>query len=293
MDNKEKIGKHIAQQRKTHNYTQKALAEILNVSFQAVSKWERGYSLPDLEILHTISSLFNQSFNYFLFAAYSSLSLDELIKSVNKSGITKENYASIASLFQSDLIGLEMIEMFSDDLVKKALKIVLSDIETFKTFKHIKAAHEIVQVYADLLSIDNIGFETNLINDVKVDLSTISQKFDSIVYPKIIKRICDNNKDHIILLIHNNNQEITFSMRASAELVKKGFNCLFINDLITKSVLVKSVLVDGGGGGLFGHSNYHLNIGNVKKNYKEIAQSLLFEYINLYQTDYQITLKNL
>ena len=42
-----KIGKFIASQRKAKNMTQEVLAEKLYVTDRAVSKWERGLSLPD------------------------------------------------------------------------------------------------------------------------------------------------------------------------------------------------------------------------------------------------------
>ena len=46
-----KIGRYIQHLRKAAGMTQKELAERLNVSFQAVSKWENGDTLPDTGIL--------------------------------------------------------------------------------------------------------------------------------------------------------------------------------------------------------------------------------------------------
>ena len=46
-----KIVKYIQRQRKSAGMTQKELAEKLNISFQAVSKWENGDALPDTGIL--------------------------------------------------------------------------------------------------------------------------------------------------------------------------------------------------------------------------------------------------
>lgn len=46
-----KIGHYIQNLRKTSGMTQKDLAEKLNISFQAVSKWENGDALPDTGIL--------------------------------------------------------------------------------------------------------------------------------------------------------------------------------------------------------------------------------------------------
>ena len=44
-----KIGKFISTKRKEKNLTQEELAEKLNITDRAVSKWERGLSLPDAD----------------------------------------------------------------------------------------------------------------------------------------------------------------------------------------------------------------------------------------------------
>lgn len=46
-----KIGKFIARLRKDNGLTQKQLAEMMGVSDRAVSKWERGLSLPDASLM--------------------------------------------------------------------------------------------------------------------------------------------------------------------------------------------------------------------------------------------------
>ncbi len=46
--NQEKIGNFISKQRKENNLTQEQLAEKLNISKNAVSKWEQGLNLPDV-----------------------------------------------------------------------------------------------------------------------------------------------------------------------------------------------------------------------------------------------------
>lgn len=49
--------------RKSHNYTQEELAQKLDISRQAVSKWETGVTVPDLEVLLKISKLYDVSIN--------------------------------------------------------------------------------------------------------------------------------------------------------------------------------------------------------------------------------------
>ena len=56
MDNL-KIGNYIQNLRKRAGLTQKELAEKLNISFQAVSKWETGESLPDTALLPELSDI--------------------------------------------------------------------------------------------------------------------------------------------------------------------------------------------------------------------------------------------
>ena len=46
----EKIGKLIYSLRTERKLTQKKLAEYMNISDKAISKWERGLGCPDVEI---------------------------------------------------------------------------------------------------------------------------------------------------------------------------------------------------------------------------------------------------
>ena len=47
------IGKKISERRKELGITQEVLAEKLSLSAQAVSKWENGWNLPDIENIRT------------------------------------------------------------------------------------------------------------------------------------------------------------------------------------------------------------------------------------------------
>ena len=60
MEN-EKIGKLISKIRKEKGMTQKDLADKLNVTDRAVSKWERGLCCPDISLLKDLSSILDIS----------------------------------------------------------------------------------------------------------------------------------------------------------------------------------------------------------------------------------------
>ena len=62
----EKIGKFIASCRKEKKLTQEELAEKLNITKNAVSKWERGLSLMDMSLLKPLSEILGVSVNEIL-----------------------------------------------------------------------------------------------------------------------------------------------------------------------------------------------------------------------------------
>lgn len=61
--NQERIGKFIAECRKTQHLTQEQLAERLNITDKAVSKWECGKGLPDASIMMDLCSILKISVN--------------------------------------------------------------------------------------------------------------------------------------------------------------------------------------------------------------------------------------
>lgn len=56
-----KLGEKIKKLRKQKNISQEVFANYLGVSFQAVSKWENGNTLPDVTMIPTIASFFGVS----------------------------------------------------------------------------------------------------------------------------------------------------------------------------------------------------------------------------------------
>lgn len=83
------FSENIKRLRKERDLTQEALADFLGVSFQAVSKWERGESYPDIELLPTIADFF-------------SISTDELL-GVDKAKNEAEILALCESLIRSSM----------------------------------------------------------------------------------------------------------------------------------------------------------------------------------------------
>ena len=66
------IANNIVELRKKNRITQLELAEKLNYTDKAVSKWERGESLPDIIVLKNIADLFGVTVDYLLEADHKS-----------------------------------------------------------------------------------------------------------------------------------------------------------------------------------------------------------------------------
>lgn len=65
MENTQSIGAKIVALRKEKGCTQADLGAYLNISYQAVSKWERGESYPDFVTMAKIAQFFGVSLEYF------------------------------------------------------------------------------------------------------------------------------------------------------------------------------------------------------------------------------------
>ena len=77
MDNT--LGKRITSLRKENNLTQEQLAEMLNVTPQAVSKWENDIACPDISLLPELAKTFNVSVDELLIGKKEEKKVVELI----------------------------------------------------------------------------------------------------------------------------------------------------------------------------------------------------------------------
>lgn len=66
--NNERMANFIYELRKTKNLTQKQLAEKLNITDKAVSKWERGLGYPDIKTLSSLAEILGVTTNELIVA---------------------------------------------------------------------------------------------------------------------------------------------------------------------------------------------------------------------------------
>ena len=60
------LNENIKNFRKNNGYTQEELANKLNVVRQTISKWEKGYSVPDAEMLKKLAEIFDTNVSQLL-----------------------------------------------------------------------------------------------------------------------------------------------------------------------------------------------------------------------------------
>ena len=110
-------------------YSQEALAEKLNVSRQAVSKWELGTTLPETDKVIAISDFFNVSTDYLLKDKFQLSNNDSLDRVVLK---------FLGSAQDMDNISKELVEIMKDGIIDDEEKIKMeSIIDTLDTISKI------------------------------------------------------------------------------------------------------------------------------------------------------------
>ena len=117
--NQIKIGRFIAECRKKENLTQMQLAEKLNITDKAVSKWERGIAMPDASLLLDLCSILGISVNEFYIG-------NKLVKKANAGDVINIKVNSDVSVGDNVVITLDknisssnQVESFLDKEIYK------------------------------------------------------------------------------------------------------------------------------------------------------------------------------
>lgn len=92
-----KLSDKIIQLRKSNGWSQEDLAEKMDVSRQAISRWENGTALPDSNNILQLSKLFNVTADYLLNDDYESDDDIPCLKETNKAlDNQKKNYRKLS-----------------------------------------------------------------------------------------------------------------------------------------------------------------------------------------------------
>lgn len=143
MFDMKQIGKKITNLRKTHNMTQMELADKLGISFQAVSNWERGNTMPDISKLPELAEIFHISVDELLngkaplVAAVLNDTVDEYMEEGN---VTEEEIVDTLPLLKPEQV---------EEIVDKVNVSQFHDISSFLPFMDSDALAEIAMEYVE------------------------------------------------------------------------------------------------------------------------------------------------
>ena len=171
--NIEKIGEQLAALRKAKGLTQSELGERLGVSFQAVSKWERGENLPDITLLPDLAKVLETTTDYILCSDKKSVeykgkfSVADIKKGLNCLKYAGEYLGTDNLIYRSAINGIntelntDIEKAFSDDYIYEAF-----------------LAEAIIQ---------------NLISGMYVDISDVKNNFKHEHFKNIVVEYCSKH----------------------------------------------------------------------------------------------------
>ncbi|XMB68012.1 helix-turn-helix transcriptional regulator [Mycoplasmatota bacterium zrk1] len=117
------IGDFLLSLRKERSLTQSEIANLCNVSGQAVSKWERGESIPDVEILRKLSLLYN-------------ITINELLDGERKS--RKENYNNRIFSLKIILLSISLLVFFlpfiNDGIILRGFELIYRGLSGYTVY---------------------------------------------------------------------------------------------------------------------------------------------------------------
>ena len=169
----EKVGRQIAMLRKEKGITQNELGERIGVSFQAVSKWERGETLPDTALLPDLAKILETSIDNILLAN------EKSIEFKGKITVTDMKKGLLCLKNAGEYLGRENL------IYRSAIKGINTDMNT-----------DIEKAFSDDYIFEAFLAEAviqNLIDGMYVDVSDVRNNFKYDHFKDIVVNYCNKH----------------------------------------------------------------------------------------------------
>ncbi len=246
----------IATLRKAKNLSQEELAEILNTSRQAVSKWERGETYPDIDKLKDLAIFFNVSIDYLLDYDIDALSVKNFIARIEKCfkertydidideiklivSKNNNNFALITKVceYLYRVLVHRVDSDVSDLLIGYCKRAILirpdnSDVSANDIHQVIIHAYEItkrLKEAKDYLKENNVYDAEDLLAEIEFELGNYSEANDiaSVLYFKSFSYFINGNTVRLQLLLKENKIEEAYEL---CEFVLKYISMVIKNE---------------------------------------------------------------
>lgn len=133
------FGRKISELRNSYNMTQMELADKMNVTFQAVSNWERGNSMPDISKLPELAEIFHVTIDELCSRSskiLESAAKEELDGYLSENNVTAEELCDVAPVLKGSQI---------EKIAQKAVKLNLNKINELLPFLSRDIINQLVQ----------------------------------------------------------------------------------------------------------------------------------------------------
>ena len=169
--NVKKVGEQIAALRRAKGLTQSELGERLGVSFQAVSKWERGETLPDITLLPDLAKVLETTIDFLLCGD------EKAVEYKGKFSVADMKKGLNCLKYAGEYLG-------TDNLIyRSAIKGINADLNT-----DIEKAFSDDYIYEAFLAEAIIQ---NLMSGLYVDISDVKNNFKHEHFKNIVVNYCD------------------------------------------------------------------------------------------------------
>lgn len=273
------FGENLKKLRKSKGLTQEDLADFLGMSFQAISKWERNETYPDITMLPTIASFFGVTVD--------SLLGTDMIEKEKRINEYRENYSRLISKGKTsqarDMLKTAISEFPGNyDLLSKYLNALIYAQYDDSYLLSIKA--EVQRIYDNIqnyCTVDSIRIWTKkLMCRYLRDLSLIKNSdVDIAEAEKILEQmpVMQNTRDYEAMYMYPHDDEkraaacangISEMLRLFGEIMNRKYkNFLDADDNISEAYLklVEAVMPDGD----YGKSHYLMVIYNQRLGVKK------------------------
>lgn len=171
--NTKKIGEQISVLRKAKGLTQGELGERLDISFQAVSKWERGETLPDITLLPDLARVLETTTDYIL------CSDEKAVEYKGKFPVADMKKGLNCLKYAGEYLGIDNL------IYRSAIKGINTDLNT-----DIEKAFSDDYIYEAFLAEAIIQ---NLISGMYVDISDVKNNFKHEHFKNIVVEYCNKH----------------------------------------------------------------------------------------------------
>ena len=236
------FGSRLAESRRSCGMTQEEMANRLGVTPQAVSKWERGTSTPDLEMLYELCNLLGTSADYLLGTGGGNMTEDgdekmqgEILKSL------RDSLDPLELIFGEEIVPLFVNNEFVQHIAKLRRELakegILMPIVRIKDFPGLKAGEFMILAYQNVIYrevLDEVHEEK--LNYIIGKLGeNVRNHYDEIINADMLKVMTDNLKIKYPALIENMVPEkIPYGLLldVTRESIRRGNSTLYLPKII-------------------------------------------------------------